>query len=126
MAKAKRLWIAAILVVAAAAVVVVVVVCSIPGGPEFGPLVGVWRNPKGYAGQPVEYQVSRRTIKVIRGMHVNHYRLKKIVQKNPNRLIISTYAIELERDLTYTVDLKGPDTVILHLSRQNIELHRVR
>jgi hypothetical protein len=125
-ARAKQLWIAAAVLVAAAVVVVVIVVCSIPGGPEFGPLVGVWRNPKGYAGQPVEYQVGPRTIKVIRGMHVNHYRLIKIVKKGPRKLIVSAYAEELEREVTYTVDLKGPNEVVLHLSRQNIVLHRVR
>ena len=35
------------------------------------------------AGKPIEYQVGPRTIKVIRGMHVNHYRLQKIVKTGP-------------------------------------------
>ncbi len=126
MARAKRLWIGVVLLAAAAAVVVIVVICSIPRGPEFGRLRGVWSNPKGYAGQPVEYHVGRRTIKVIRGMHVNHYHLKKIVNKGHGRLIITAYAEELERDVTYTVDVKGPNTVILHLSRLKIKLHRAR
>jgi hypothetical protein len=126
LASIKRLWIGVVLLAAAAAVAVVVVIYLMPEGPEFGRLRGVWRNPKGYAGQPVEYHVGRRTIKVIRGMHVNHYRLKKIVRKGPHRLIISAWAVELERDVTYTVDVKGPNTVLLHLSRLTIELHRAK
>jgi len=117
-------WLLAATVLAAAAVIVWLCVLR-PSGPEFGRMQGVWRNPTGYAGQPIEYHVGRREITVIRGMHVGHYRLRRIVKKG-RRLIIHLYAEELGRDSTYTVDLVDRDTVILHLSLQKIRLKRVK
>lgn len=112
------------MVLAAAAVIVWLAVLR-PSGPEFGRMRGVWRNPTGYAGQPIEYHVGRREITVIRGMHVGHYRLRRIARKG-RRLIIHVYDEELRRDSTYTVDVIDQDTVILQLSLQKIRLKRVR
>ncbi len=118
-----------ILILAATALVaaaVIVLLCVLtPSGPVFGSMRGVWRNPTGYAGQPVEYRVGRREITVIRGMHVGHYTLRRIVKKG-RRLIIHVYGEELGRDATYTVDVLGPNTVVLHLSLQQIKLKRVK
>ncbi|MBU0514651.1 MAG: hypothetical protein KJ621_07750 [Proteobacteria bacterium] len=118
------IWLLAATVLAAAAVIVWLVVLR-PSGPEFSRMRGFWRNPTGYAGKPIEYHVGRRTITVIRGMHVGHYRLRRIVEKG-RRLIIHLYSIELRRDATYTVEVIDPDTVILHLSLQKIRLKRVK
>lgn len=92
-------------------------------GPDLSQFVGVWRNVAGWKGRPIKYQVWRRELSVTVGMYHRRYHLKAIERKGKTA-IITVIDVNTRREVRYRLEIVGPDTVILQLSKEHVKLKR--